>query len=447
MSLSSLISMSSVALGEETPQNISPDSLQSPYFIDGVHCEGLSEPDDSIYFFLPDDSVSAVKKASLQEKCERVLKFFGLEKYSWMSQDDLESLSVKIKSSGYFKNVDISVKKSELQNHVHLYAKITQLSERHYSVSNQFSYYGPENKDSSSRTVNTFRGEVLNRADDPTRPFTIGFVASQSITKKPMNYTDPSDPDDPSLNDAEKEQIKDKNTKYLDFYIKNETVFHQNFINKLGVHFYSGHPSKENEEPGKKYASMMMSDDLLYSTSLLGPYGQAHIGPSAQLIMYSVGKEKNSEDKVAFLPGGKLSYIYGNEYQNFWKFGAEYYHAVKGDHIRYHFDLSLGKTFSQLLNTQLAFDMSQDYIAYPLLPDENFFLQKRDLISFGIRAGKTFPLAGNLHHVYLRGGIDSIKSPNGAYGEASSCIGLAYKTTTENYTIDLGAKYYPNRTY
>ena len=69
------------------------DALSSPYFIDEIHCQGLAEHDGPTYWFLSQEEAEAQKLIEAQEDCHDLFKSFGIEKYGWISPEDLERTS------------------------------------------------------------------------------------------------------------------------------------------------------------------------------------------------------------------------------------------------------------------------------------------------------------------------------------------------------------------
>ena len=100
---------------------VADEGLPSPYFIDEVHCSGLNVHDVRANWLLAEEEVAPARKIEDAEMCERMLRVFGIAKYEWLSPDDLERTATNIRQSGYFKESDLTVKKSELKNHVHVF--------------------------------------------------------------------------------------------------------------------------------------------------------------------------------------------------------------------------------------------------------------------------------------------------------------------------------------
>lgn len=424
---------------------LASQELKSPYFIDGVQCEGLGEGDVP-KFFLPEDAVEPAKKAAAQQKCETTFKFFGVEKFAWLNQSDLEELSVKMNNSGYFKHVDISIRKSELKNHVYLHGKFDLLPNYNFTVEDSFKYYQKDQKKSASRTANVFRGEVASRSHSPVGNLAFGFVAEQSMAKDPISFVDSTDPSDPKLNASDEKSLTDKNSRDNEIYLKVNRKFARYFEMNTNVHFYDFFLRQQKD--GKYRANTSVEMGLLYSDQI--PYvGTAHIGPKVLAVaQYALTEDSNKvRDRWLFLPGVTVDYLYGSEFDSYIAVKADYFHSSVENHTIFDLDITLAKSFSSLYNTVVGLDILQRSIKNPVLPADDFFLPDRNWQYAGLNVAKSFRTSGGVHKVALKVGEESIHSSNGAYNKGSAAYGISYKTVTDNYTVDLNATYYPQRVY
>src|SRR5436190_724557 len=116
-----LVSVLSV-LADESPvdallsadsANVQEENLPSPNFVDGVRCIGLNPKTLSESWLIAKEEVEITQKIEDQEDCEDLLRAFGIDKHKWLNPEDLESASTRLKQSGYFEEVDLSIKKSE----------------------------------------------------------------------------------------------------------------------------------------------------------------------------------------------------------------------------------------------------------------------------------------------------------------------------------------------
>jgi hypothetical protein len=125
-----LASLSTISLAGST-------NNKSPYFIDGMRCEGLEGTidEEKLGQNFPDKEVAAVGiKALRQTQCEAIFHQYNVDKFQWVTPEDLEALSFFLRHGKKFASVDIRIEKSELQNHVYLIGQFKPFAPKnHYS--------------------------------------------------------------------------------------------------------------------------------------------------------------------------------------------------------------------------------------------------------------------------------------------------------------------------
>ena len=131
--ISFLLVFVDIALAED-------EILDSAYFIDEVHCTGprFNNSDQTMSL----DEVDFQKDKNIQE-CEKLFAMFDVQKFKWISKSDIEILSRKIKHSDFFESSDLTLKKSELKNHVHLFLDAKYKEGFNYSLSSDLTYFVP----------------------------------------------------------------------------------------------------------------------------------------------------------------------------------------------------------------------------------------------------------------------------------------------------------------
>src|SRR5579862_1744614 len=85
-----LTTASALAASPDAERDTYGDGLPSPYFVDDVHCQGNRVREVNEGWLLSKDEVEAARKVENQETCESLFRAFGIEKYMWLSPDDLE---------------------------------------------------------------------------------------------------------------------------------------------------------------------------------------------------------------------------------------------------------------------------------------------------------------------------------------------------------------------
>lgn len=168
------------------------EARKSPYFIDGVHCEGIEllVPEESLKRKYEDEEIAAVGLKTLRQNvCEAIFKEYGIEKFQWVTQEDLERLSFTLKRSNKFRSVDIRLEKSDLQSHVHLFGLFKLYEPKtHYSLDISNGLEGTQAEGGSRATV---KGEGLisfgQRGPNDAAAFALGVKYFNSTASRPLN--------------------------------------------------------------------------------------------------------------------------------------------------------------------------------------------------------------------------------------------------------------------
>ena len=107
---------------------------------------GLREHVVKPSWLVPQEEVEITEKVEEQEDCETLPGAFGTEKFNWLTPEDLgERVSFQMKQSGSFEEVELSLEKSELKNHVHVILTAKPKSKYIYNFSDQFRLYYSSN--------------------------------------------------------------------------------------------------------------------------------------------------------------------------------------------------------------------------------------------------------------------------------------------------------------
>ncbi len=164
---------------------------KSPFFIDGIHCMGLTayvEEEQFSKAYADADMAKIAYKTMQQTQCENIFKAYDVIKFQWVTDEELENLSFTLKKSNKFKQVDISIEKSELPNHVHLTGHFVPHAEKHkfkLHVSQSLEKGG----DTGNRSSTLFEGKAnlyqRGQANDPK--YSVGLKYFKTQAKKPLS--------------------------------------------------------------------------------------------------------------------------------------------------------------------------------------------------------------------------------------------------------------------
>ena len=165
--------------------------LKSPYFIDAIHCEGIDELIDSDQLkktFISDEVAIVGTRVLRQKQCEAIFQAYHVEKFSWVTPQDLETLEFALKHSQRFEAVDISIAKSELPNHVHLTGKFKLFEKRtHYTVTSRAGLYRGTDGSGDRRTTDfDARVDIGQRGPHNDAPYVVDIGVLDSQAPRPL---------------------------------------------------------------------------------------------------------------------------------------------------------------------------------------------------------------------------------------------------------------------
>lgn len=200
--------MLALAMLAQSNYAVAEEPLKSPYFIDAVHCDGLEDKDMDARmaeFYVDEEVAKLGVKAQNQTNCEKIFSKFGIQKFNWVTPDDLEKLRFGLIRSGKFKNIAVRIEKSELQNHVHLKVKFEQFEPRNYysvDLSSGFDKGGATGSRNTSKAEATFRYKQRGAENQPT--FSVGLKSMNSSARAPLSSDElRKDNDEIILNEQE----------------------------------------------------------------------------------------------------------------------------------------------------------------------------------------------------------------------------------------------------
>ncbi len=230
----------------------------SPYFIDGLHCQGLAEHVGWETLFISQEEAEAQRQLEAQEDCTELFKVFGLEKYTWMSPEELERVSAQVSQSVYFQEAQLSIKKSDLKNHIHILLNVKTKSKYVYRFGIQEKVYSlTEN----SRFFQRLSGELLDRSLQPNTSDIWGFNLDLGGAAR----------------DVESQPLYNKNFYFVEFYYK-----HQRTVGQAWTWSMVGRVNADNALIGRSFeGSLSIDNELLYSKYLRFIHGSIFGGVAA----------------------------------------------------------------------------------------------------------------------------------------------------------------------
>lgn len=440
---------SSYALGAE--------ALKSPYFIDGVHCEGLQDKDrdKAIAEVYADDEVAKLGvKAQNQIFCEQIFSKHGIQKFQWVTPDDLEKLTFGLRRSGKYKNIDVRIEKSELQNHVHLKIKFEQFEPRNYYSVNVASAF---DKGSATGNRQTTKADVLfqyqKRGAENQAMFDLGVRTINSSAPSPLSIEEIKKGNkDVVLDTSEAIAQSKQNWDYTEFFYKvpllgtpsipmdfklglNNSRLSKDEVSAVNTNFELSSYYKPDELIPVKYKF-----SLLYST---------YTATGAQSIIRKKDEEEDKNQKrndkhivfAGIRQDFKASFLSG--YLNF--------NRSLTSELHYFYDYDLRFRLAELGGIVGSLGFSEDMVYGAILPEHRFGLPNRSLFDIYLLAEKDFRAFESDNKVTFKGGARHLASDRnasrGGYSRDQGFAEIGIKSRLDNVDVGLSFIYGSQRLY
>ncbi|RYZ48713.1 MAG: hypothetical protein EOP07_25475, partial [Proteobacteria bacterium] len=188
--LSGLPAETEKALGQDKASRGGEELRRSPYFIDGIHCEGIDEldPGEDLTRSYPDEVAEIGIKTRRQVLCESIFAKSGVSKFQWVTPEDLEKLSFILKHSKRFQGADLRIEKSELQNHIHLIGRFTMFEAKNqYRINFKQSLEGNGADGQRLSSIGDASIHFNKRGVVNPAPFVLGIKYRSSNAKDPLS--------------------------------------------------------------------------------------------------------------------------------------------------------------------------------------------------------------------------------------------------------------------
>ena len=432
------------------------DTLKSPYFIDGVHCEGLQDKDrdKAIADVYSDDEVAKLGlKAQNQIFCEQIFSKHGIQKFQWVTPDDLEKLTFGLKRSGKYKNIDVRIEKSELQNHVHLKIKFEQFEPRNYYSVNVASV-----SDKGSATGNrlTSKADLLfqyqKRGAENPAMFDLGVQTINSSAPSPLSNEEMKKGNkDVVLDTSEALAQSKQNWDYSEIFYRvplsngnpsipidfklglNNSRLSKDDVSDVNTNFeFAGHYQPDELVPLKYKFS------LLYST---------YSATGAQSIVRKKeedkSKKRNNKNIVFVGVRQDLKSKFFSGYINFNR-------SLTSD-LHYFYDYDFRFRLAELGGIVGSLGLSEGVVYGAILPEHRFGLPNRSTIDLYLLAEKDFRAFESDNKLTLKGGLRNLSSDRNTTKEGYSrdqvFAEIGVKSRLDNVDVGLSFIYGSQRLY
>jgi hypothetical protein len=436
-----------VALGQE--------ALKSPYFIDGVHCEGLDDEDrdEVISNYFSDDEVAKLGlKSAKAADCESLFSQYGATKFEWVTPEDLEKLVFGLKRSGRFKSVDVQVEKSELQNHVHIKGKFEQFDPKDYYSINHVSQFDRGEKTGSRKTTQTdvsFHYKKRGLANPAA--IEVGVRNYNSEAANPLSSDElKAHNEHVILKDDEAAAQAKKNFDFNELYIK--VPLKQNGSFPIDFRVGSTNSRLTNDQVRDQNVNFELSsqyqpnDFMPVKTKLSLLYSTYNATGAQSIIVDNAegknGKVKNSKNSITF--AGLSQDAKTRSLSTKLK---AYRSLTQEMHYFYYLDARFGAY--DFFGTKNSIGFSGDHVYGAVLPEHRMGLPNRDLFSVYLASEDSFMSLGAQNNLTLKVGLSQLSggSEYTSYRRTQSFAEVGIKSRIDNVDVGLSFIYGNQRLY
>lgn len=435
--LSILILILSAAVFAQAQQD---EPLQSPYFIDDLHCSGISKdnPEDLAYF--SDEQEKAYATQAIEsDNCYNLFSSYGIKKHEWYNPSDIKNFLYSLKYSGTVEDADLEIKKSELKNHVHLFLSVSQLKKTKKTIEIDARHYAANNQE-DARQLYRYKFEWDHQKDLPLRNWSFG-VEHLTTNADSVYQIDPG-----SLTAHESELFAKEAFDLTDIYLKSYNMLSGLRLDyRADLYFHNN-----NERRAFDSASTFAID--LGNESFRGPLGNTYIGIgllNGNFDSYEFNNDGEQEKLSVTYAGIKMNSEIGNSRGRYAFFDAQAFQSVDGPNSSfYKIGFESGWT-QKAIGDQMIFEMSIDQYVNAQLPHQRLLLTDYGTTDLAIGA-KKYTRFGDFT---LKLGYESISAERGASKADDSLltsaeyIDLGFVNSVHGYDISLGVRLANQRTF
>ncbi|MDQ3232414.1 MAG: hypothetical protein M3Q07_11380 [Pseudobdellovibrionaceae bacterium] len=425
---------------------------KSPYFVDGIHCHGLDSfiDQNEIKQSYRDPEVSAIRiKSLLQNECELVFSQHGVEKFQWLTPEDLEKLVFSLKRSQRFHAVDIHIEKSVLQNHIHLIGKFTPFEAKNfYTVKASGSVERGKGQNVGNRVSSRFDGKIeFNKTGEYNRaPYVLSFVQQESTAQRALNTEGGKINGEPvTLTEEEQASLARRDGVYGAIGVRRNRAngIHSDFIE---LAFKSTKLSRDEAtaqnisiEVGKEFQKDPLVPALTQFSLLYATY---HV--KSDEIYAKSDAESNQKPKPIMFGG--ITYdkqtLWGREKLRFYRSFTEELH--------YFGDLDFNRSVGQWWEINHTLGLAGTIVRGAVLPEHRFGLPDRLELQVYYQTQKKFALSGTPSMLGLKLGWASYEAENNldhpylrehAFGE------ISFNAQRDSFNVGLAFLYGSQRLY
>jgi hypothetical protein len=410
----------------------------SPYFVDGLKCEGLEtrkvEP-GWLVPFVPADAVSSAQRALDAGACEDLFTYFGIKRYTWIAPEDLEQLELNLKQSKLFWESSVTLQKSELKNHIYVVVRVKSKTSNQHIIEADARYYRGNGGAISDRYSHSLSYERVVRRLQPSEGSSYKFRYEGTRAATGANPAHPE-------GDGGSGQYS-----LLQGQWNWEKVIGTNLLYRQRVEFATV------DNASRKGLNLNFRLEMPYRLDVKSQFGRFEVGPS--VLVSSWGPRDASVNSWGLMPGLRVGYLFGDENENFAKYDFTWNRGVTGQSDIAHLSFMLQMMSAAWTDVFVNLGYEHLVAVDSILPEHRTIngSDRKKIEDLYVGIGKNFHSGTSLHQVALKLGTEFADydgfdgHPAEEIGASHGYGGVGYKYVSEDWTVGLNARYVSGRTY
>jgi hypothetical protein len=387
----------------------SQKTLPSPYFVVGFRCEGITAEVTDFLSILNAEQRKRIAQSRELDLCERAFSYFGVEKYSWISPDDLEKTELRLARYDVFAKPQLKVIAAEAPGQVYLQLKLGKRTPTHVSASLDSTVYGHESKKGIGGFETSGSAAFTNMSLRPVQKLTLGtdFSLLHSTDKLDMETSEGNTSADHSL-------LRGRLWMHAEQALSSRWYF----ASTLALNMSSA--SNSNRE---RLTALANATYLITS-------------PDEDAVVVRVGPSIGYYNNAA-LGGLKFDVRVGDTELNYMAMSAEGLSSSDKKYAWGRYSLDIQKVFPSAGNFLVGYENTIAETKNMKLADLGNLSLNETNMSSGLKLGKAFLSENNLHKVFLRFGAGAYSPGEGSFINT----GVGYTMRTEDLDVNLSCNY------
>ncbi|TWW08457.1 hypothetical protein E3A20_24150 [Planctomyces bekefii] len=427
---------------------------KSPYFIDGIHCEGIEGliDEDKLKQGYPDDEVASIGiKSARQNYCETIFREYGVEKFQWATPEDIEKLSFGLRRGSKFQSVEIRLEKSELQNHVHLIGKFKPYAPaHHYAIDVATAVEADANSGSRTTTRGRATWDFNRRGEKNRAPYVFSLNYFKSTARDPLSPEDLSPENEIPVTMTPAEELSQARpdgfwgAAHLRLNLPNLSSQRLNPYMVVGVvESKLKGDQRSTSDTRIEFGEEFQFDPLIPTATRLSLLYSTYEASGAEIYGTEDDARRSKSKSIVFAG------ISQDIHNKFFTGSLDYYRSLTRE-LRYFGQFDFLFTVSETASIKHGLGIAENIVRGAILAEHRFGLPDRTEMQFYYRAEMPLSLLGPKGLVSAKVGAGSYDANNdleNPYRRENTFGELGLKTEVEGVDIGLAFLYGNRRLY